>query len=127
MSNGFCIQDFERIDENEITGLLINEKQRRLLSVGWSKKIVSYTDVSYESTPSKPRLFWHGQFQHNDDILCSDSYNSLLATGSYDGQIKIWSMETQRLFMCLQDKQRSELPNSSERYTLTLLDIYILS
>jgi hypothetical protein len=88
--------------------MVLNDKQRRLLTVGWSKKIVSYTNVSYEATPSKPRLLWHGQFQHNDDILCSDAYNSLLATGSYDGQIKIWSTETQRLFVCMQDRRQTD-------------------
>jgi WD40 repeat protein len=66
-------------------------------------KIVSYVNVAYEPTVANPVLLWHGDTQHDDDILCCDSYNTLLATGSYDGQIKIWSIETQRLFSCLQN------------------------
>lgn len=86
-----------------MTGLVVNDKKRIIFSVGWSKKIVSYLNVSYESMPSKPKLLWHGEFQHNDDILSSDSYSTLLATGSYDGQINVWSVETQQLFACLQN------------------------
>ena len=106
MSNGYCIQDFERIDDKEVTGVIVNPNNRVILSVGWSKKIVSYTNVMYEATPCKPTLLWRGDTQHTDDILCSDSFNSLLATGSYDGQIKIWSIETQQLFACLQNSNK---------------------
>lgn len=103
MSTGHCIQDFKRIDDKEVTGLVVNSNARSILTVGWSKKIVSYLNVSYEPTVSNPVQLWHGETQHSDDILCCDSYNTLLATGSYDGQIKIWSIETQRLFACLQN------------------------
>ena len=82
-----------------------------MISVGWSKKITTYTNLSFEDVtlnfmrkylhqplnlhifiknliPVKPKLLWKGEFQHKDDILCSDSTGTgILATGSFDGKI----------------------------------------
>ncbi len=44
-ANGQLIQLFEPVDESEITGLIVDDKKRQLISVGWSKKIITYTKI----------------------------------------------------------------------------------
>lgn len=50
----------------------------------------------------KPRIFGINQTQHNDDIICGDSYDNMLATGSYDGSIYVWNTDSEKLFISLQ-------------------------
>ena len=60
--------------------------------------------------PIKPEQLWKGEFQHKEDILCSDSFKDILVTGSFDGEINVWSLDTQNLFMCLRKgKQQAKL------------------
>lgn len=59
--------------------------------------------------PAQPKLLYGGIDQHDDEILCSEFYNNLLATGGSEGTIKIWSIDTKRLFLVLRDKK--ENPN----------------
>lgn len=51
---------------------------------------------------------WQGGQVHKDDIL-SAAYlpPSLLATGSYDGAIYVWTLETQNLYLRLRKPQKS--------------------
>ena len=98
-----------------------------MIVVGSNKKIISYTDIQFdvsrlvfkfqnfvliswkiksvESTP--PKLLFGGVNQHEDEILCSDLYTNLLATGGRDGEIKIWSIDTKRLFLLIREKKES--------------------
>lgn len=55
---GQLIQIFERTDDNEVTGLTVIEKQRILLSVGWSKKIATYTEINYEIVGLKHSIWF---------------------------------------------------------------------
>ncbi len=48
VANGQLMQLFEPFDDSEITSLSYVDKKRTLISVGLSRKIVLYTDVSYE-------------------------------------------------------------------------------
>ena len=48
VANGQLIQLFEPIDDSEITGLIVNQRKKLMISVGWSKKIVTYTDISFD-------------------------------------------------------------------------------
>jgi hypothetical protein len=45
---GQKIQEFTPIDNTEITGLLVDDRKRTMISVGWSKKIVTYIDIDYD-------------------------------------------------------------------------------
>lgn len=47
----------------------------------------------------KAEASWKGGKQHQDDILAVDfCLPNLLATASFDGEIIIWSLETETLF-----------------------------
>ena len=48
VANGQAIQIFEPLNDCEITGLVFVDKKRILLSVGSSRKIVVYSDVTFD-------------------------------------------------------------------------------
>ena len=48
VANGQTMQLFEPLDDSEINGLVYVDKKRMLVSVGSSKKVVLYTDVSFD-------------------------------------------------------------------------------
>lgn len=52
----------------------------------------------------QPELLFSGGGHHVDDILCCDLHLGLLATGSYDGVINVWSLDLFSLFICLHKK-----------------------
>ena len=57
-ANGQLIHNFQPIDESEITGLIVNDKKRQIISVGWSKKIITYCDSAFDDV--KPKLIISG-------------------------------------------------------------------
>ncbi|RNA09414.1 WD repeat-containing on Y chromosome-like isoform X2 [Brachionus plicatilis] len=63
--------------------------------------------------PALPKLLYGGIDQHEDEILCSDLYNNLLATGGSEGSIKIWSIDTKRLFLVLRDRKENSNDNQA--------------
>jgi hypothetical protein len=40
-------------------------------------------------------------YKHKDDILTADLCESMLATGSYDGEINVWNINSEKLIACL--------------------------
>jgi hypothetical protein len=48
VANGQKIQLFEPIDDSEITGLAFLDRKRVLISVGLSRKIAIYGDVTFD-------------------------------------------------------------------------------
>ena len=82
-------------ESDEITELLFTQSAtgtRHLIGVGWSREVIFWedsVDVSKECLPTR-RL--HG---HTEDILTvAQCPPSVLATGSYDGLIIIWNLES---------------------------------
>ncbi len=51
-----------------------------------------------------PKLPFSKFTEHTDDILCSDLYMNLLVTGSYDGEILVWSVDNTKLLFPLRRK-----------------------
>lgn len=52
----------------------------------------------------KADISWRGSQIHRDDILCLDHLlpvNNIMCTASYDGEINVWSIDTEKLIMCL--------------------------
>ena len=56
-----------------------------------------------------PEESWKGEV-HADDILCvAYCMPHYLATGSFDGTLKIWNTDLERLLMQFQSSSRSKL------------------
>jgi hypothetical protein len=56
-ANGQLINNFQPIDESEITGLIVNDKKRQIIAVGWSKKIITYCDSTFDDVKQKISYF----------------------------------------------------------------------
>ena len=74
----------------------------RFYSAGWDGKLVSFinpTSIDISKTPLlvDQDVAWDCHEAHHDDILTMDNCgDSLLATGSYDGEIIIWNLKLAR-------------------------------
>ncbi|XP_028518792.1 WD repeat-containing protein 49 [Exaiptasia diaphana] len=105
-NNGCCLRELEPVDDEEITGILAFKQT--IIVVGWSKKIIMYKDCR-DDEEDVPRV-WPGF--HKDDILSISFYPpNLVATSSYDGDIKIWNMETGHT-SCVLNASRLDLPDA---------------
>ena len=89
-NNGNCLRTLIPVDDEEITGIVCTKQ--RIITVGWSKKVAIYKDSRGDEEECEPRVWINF---HKDDILSIDLYGTgTLATASYDGDIKVWSIET---------------------------------
>nr|XP_026696669.1 WD repeat-containing protein on Y chromosome isoform X2 [Ciona intestinalis] len=94
-NNGACLRRLPKTDELEIADVVFCK--RRIVSAGWNKHVTTFAD-SYEDETSR-------RFKrcHSDDIL-SLAYHyrdSTMATASYDGDIFVWSMDTEDVVIAL--------------------------
>ncbi|CAF1133494.1 unnamed protein product, partial [Didymodactylos carnosus] len=118
--NGHNIHILIGVDDSEITGIIFIDK--RLITVGWSRKIVKYPDIISEMSIPKPDLTWNGSQVHKDDILCCEFLSpNIMCTASYDGEINVWSVDTEKLIICLRKSSKSDIKKSvvSGQDTLT--------
>lgn len=67
--------------------------ENRILCCGWNKRVTEL--VAFESDTCKKE--W--TTSHTDDILCSAAiFPHLLATGTYNGELILWKLETGQPF-----------------------------
>ena len=53
---------------------------------------------------------WKGGQVHKDDILAIDyCHPNLLATASFDGELVVWSLETEKMFVRLRKGQPTKV------------------
>ena len=53
---------------------------------------------------------WKGGQLHKDDILSMDHYLPYyIATGGFDGEITVWDVETQKIFLRLRKGQKADM------------------
>eukprot|EP00729_Bicosta_minor_P006810 gene6810-3663_t len=74
----------------------------RFYSAGWDGKLVSFinpatVDISKAPVFVDQDVEWECEVAHHDDVLAMDNCgDSLLATGSYDGEIIVWNLKLAR-------------------------------
>ena len=103
-NNGSCMQRFQLPDSSDVTGIVCTK--RRVYVTGWGKAVYIYVDGGGE----EHRKAW--KVQHKEDILCIAYLSpNIIATGSYDGDVVIWSRETGQVY-CRLNAFLSTLPIS---------------
>lgn len=101
-NNGSCLQEFLVPDGLEITG--IASARQRIYVTGWCQLVHIYIDGASEDY----RKNWKSR--HKDDILCIACMEpNLVATGSYDGDVVIWSRDTGQVY-CILNANKGLLP-----------------
>jgi hypothetical protein len=59
----------------------------------------------------KADLTWRGSQIHRDDILCLENLlpiANLMCTASYDGEIHVWRVDTEKLVMSLRKASKND-------------------
>ncbi|XP_076812547.1 cilia- and flagella-associated protein 337-like [Clavelina lepadiformis] len=80
--------------------------KRSIVAIGWDKLITIFRQTALTQYHVQP-ADWKGGKEHQDDIL-SSAYcpPSMLATGSYDGEIIIWNTNSEGVSKKLQQRCR---------------------
>ncbi|CAF2508274.1 unnamed protein product [Rotaria sp. Silwood2] len=97
-ANGQNFHVLASVEDAEITGIVFADKG--IITVGWLRKIVIYSDIVSELVVPKADLSSHGSQIHRDDISCLEhllTISNLMYTPSYDDEINVWSIDTEKL------------------------------
>ncbi|CAF1529734.1 unnamed protein product [Adineta ricciae] len=116
-ANGQSLHTLPNVEDAEITGILFADKD--IITVGWSRKIVKYPHFVSDVVLPKADLSWRGSQIHRDDILCLEHLlpiSNVMCTASYDGEINVWSTDTEKLAMCLRKAPKGELRREPSNY-----------
>ena len=106
-NNGALLRELPVYDNHELTSIVCQKE--RIITAGWNKRITVYVDNRGEEDDSVSCL----RPSHRDDIVSLALHNNnVLASGSYDGDIMIWSLETGRLLHCL-NARRGPFPHTA--------------
>ncbi|XP_016113604.1 uncharacterized protein [Sinocyclocheilus grahami] len=107
--NGLNLHKLETVSNAEVTGVICHH-DNQLLATGWSRLIAQYSIAFSEDIYVNADLSWKSGRQHGEDILAMDHCPGLglLATGSYDGEIVIWSLALQKPITRLQTNQQQK-------------------
>ncbi|KAJ4940302.1 hypothetical protein JOQ06_026611 [Pogonophryne albipinna] len=101
--NGLNLHKLEPVDTSEVTGLTcLHDNQ--LLAVGWSRRVAQYDVAAAKDLYVRADMSWKSSGVHKSDILAVSQCSPLgvIATGSYDGEVIIWRLETQGPVLHLQ-------------------------
>ncbi|XP_035261110.1 WD repeat-containing protein on Y chromosome isoform X4 [Anguilla anguilla] len=103
MHNGCNLHKLEAVAVAEVTGV-VSLPDNKLLAVGWSQQIAQYSVTNHNDIYVQADMSWKAGQLHKDDILAVDYCPALglLATGSFDGEMIIWTLSTQRPLLYLQ-------------------------
>ncbi|ESO83976.1 hypothetical protein LOTGIDRAFT_108617 [Lottia gigantea] len=108
--NGHNLHKLEAAADAEVTGILPILDKRVIMAVGWSQQITVYDDSDQDNMYIPASNDWKGGQIHKEDILAIDKCSpSFIATGSFDGEIIIWDIETEKLFIRLRKGQPPDL------------------
>ncbi|XP_072501613.1 cilia- and flagella-associated protein 337-like isoform X3 [Notamacropus eugenii] len=97
IQRGHILHKLEMVEDVEVTGV-VPVRKHVFLTVGWNRKIILYDCSKTEALYVPADKSWKGGQLHKEDILAVDYCPSLdlLATASFDGEIIVWKVETQR-------------------------------
>ncbi|XP_073166758.1 cilia- and flagella-associated protein 337-like isoform X2 [Lepidochelys kempii] len=103
---GQNLHQLEVVEEAEVMGLVALRDQT-LLAVGWNQKIVLYDFCEPGALYVTVHPSWKGGQLHKEDILTVDYCPSLglLASASFDGEIIVWDVESQSVYLYLRQTQ----------------------
>ncbi|CAM4648098.1 unnamed protein product [Lepidochelys olivacea] len=103
---GQNLHQLEVVEEAEVMGLVALRDQT-LLAVGWNQKIVLYDFCEPGALYVTAHPSWKGGQLHKEDILTVDYCPSLglLASASFDGEIIVWDVESQSVYLYLRQTQ----------------------
>ncbi|XP_066520049.1 cilia- and flagella-associated protein 337 [Hoplias malabaricus] len=96
--NGHTLHKLEAVSDTEVTGVICLHGDQ-LLAVGWSRLVAQYSvGDALKDMYVKADLSWRSGRLHSEDVLAVHHCPALrlLATGSYDGEIIVWTLDTQR-------------------------------
>uniref|UniRef100_A0A3B4WTK8 WD repeat-containing protein 49-like n=1 Tax=Seriola lalandi dorsalis TaxID=1841481 RepID=A0A3B4WTK8_SERLL len=101
-NNGQCLKTLKRGECHEVCDCIFLKVHRNyVMSVGRDRKIDIYTDIPEDlHHVQRPKPSWQDDLKngHNEDILCvAQCPPTLLATGSYDGEIIVWNVVSGRI------------------------------
>ncbi|PVD39372.1 hypothetical protein C0Q70_02002 [Pomacea canaliculata] len=113
--NGHNLHKLEPVGEAEVTGMLALTEKKIILAVGWSRQIVMYDDSDADNMYVTANTDWKGGQLHKDDILtvdyCPPNY---IATASFDSEILVWDLETEKVHVRLRKGQPTNLKRQLE-------------
>ncbi|CAB1338332.1 unnamed protein product [Coregonus sp. 'balchen'] len=109
--NGLNLHKLEHVTFSEVTGVIcLHDNQ--LLAVGWSQQVTQDDITGAKHVYMRADMLWESGQQHRADILAVDHCPALgvVATGSHDGEVIIWTQDTQRPLVRLQRDTHSLPP-----------------
>ncbi|KAK3091715.1 hypothetical protein FSP39_022107 [Pinctada imbricata] len=113
--NGHNLHKLEPVSEAEITGILPYFDRKMILAVGWGRKLIRYDDSDPDNMYIPAQLDWKGGQIHQDDILAMDfAMPNYLATAGFDGEIVVWDIETEKIFIRLRKGQQADISKKIE-------------
>ncbi|KAK9966396.1 hypothetical protein ABG768_003508 [Culter alburnus] len=111
-NNGQCVKILKKDGKcDQICDCLYLKLHRKafVVSVGWDRRIDVYEDFKEETQKTqRPKPSWQDDVRngHREDILCiAQCPPHHLATGSYDGEIIIWNVVSERILCRFQITQ----------------------
>ncbi|ROK70867.1 WD repeat-containing protein 49 [Anabarilius grahami] len=111
-NNGQCVKILKKDGKcDQICDCLYLKLHRKafVISVGWDRRIDVYEDFKEETQMTqRPKPSWQDDERngHRDDILCiAQCPPHHLATGSYDGEIIVWNVVSERILCRFQIAQ----------------------
>ncbi|XP_052069658.1 WD repeat-containing protein on Y chromosome-like isoform X4 [Mytilus californianus] len=116
--NGHNLHKLEPEEEAEVTGILPLVDMKMIIAVGWSRKITVYDDSDPDNTYIAPNSHWKGGQIHKDDILTLDHcHPHFMASAGYDGELCVWNLETEKIYLRLRQGQPSDISKAIEFLT----------
>ncbi|KAJ7995130.1 hypothetical protein DPEC_G00241370, partial [Dallia pectoralis] len=129
-NNGQCLKTLRKDGVcNELCDCtyLTVHRNTYVLSVGWDRSIDIYSDTPEDPHHvQKPQTPWQDDLNrgHKEDILCvAQCPPSLLATGSYDGEVIVWNLASGHILCRLASPMPTDCCHAQSQTTLSNLEM----